>query len=152
MRGSGSVGAVSARWDFSESEMVLDGGRVSGFMPRARSVETGSGIETGVKGDCDSAVEADRGSCSEALILAVWSLFESAEVSVSGSTSALGFDSVGVKGAAVAFNSFLSESMLVVHRFLNEVSSSGLTNGTESLFRSSPYKIMTFCESKISAL
>jgi hypothetical protein len=97
-----------------------------------------SELEMGVKGDCGSAVDVDRASWSAGLVLIVCILFESAEASASGATSTLGFDSVGVKGAAVAFNSFFSGGTLVVHKFLNVLSSSGLTNGTESLFRSSP--------------
>lgn len=55
-----------------------------------------------------------------------------------GVVSDLDFPSVGVKGVAVAFSSSFSGGMLAVHRSLKIVSSSGLTNGTESLFRSSP--------------
>jgi hypothetical protein len=88
-------------------------------------------------GDGGSVEGPERGSWSDEIPL--WSiLFVSEDLTASGFGSIFGFDSVGVNEVAVAFNSFLSDGTFVVPRFLNRFSSSGLTKGTESLFRSSP--------------
>jgi hypothetical protein len=81
----------------------------------------------------------ERGSWSDEFPLLLWSiLFVSADLIASGVDLTFGFDSVGVNEDSFAFTSFLSDGILVVPRFLNRFSSSGLTKGTESLFLSSP--------------
>lgn len=74
-----------------------------------------------------------------------------AELTVAGITSALEFD-FGGEESEVDFIPLSSAGIFVVHKFLNKFSSSGLTNGTETLLWSSPYRVMTFCEKRISAL
>jgi hypothetical protein len=91
-----------------------------------------------MNGDGGSVEGPERCSWSDEFPLVRWPIFlVSAELTASGVGSTFGFDSVGVRGVADAFNSLLSGEMLAVRRFLNRFSSSGLTKGTESLFLSS---------------
>ena len=99
-----------------------------------------------------SADTACRCSELEDLVLFVWAGSPlKAELTVAGITSALEFE-LGGEEAEVDFILLSTAVIFVVRKFLNKFSSSGLTNGTETLLWSSPYRVMTFCEKRISAL
>lgn len=69
----------------------------------------------------------------------IWTLSPlKAELTVAGVVEDFDVESEGGREVETDFISLLLVGILVVHRFLNKFSSSGLTNGTEILLWSSP--------------